>query len=178
MGFPPFRAPVSLETSFPCPPVALFCAVSLGGFTFHAPIIDLARSSWWVRLHFGICCSSGSGFICNESNNIDKKGDRGGSTHYKQTIRNFKVEAMRKCIEEIKRVESTPVPPGMKRPSRKEIAASFGLSLSSVSSDIAYLTFLWGCHLWPCLLFFLGFFFRSSRLAVEHLNCMAMGALS
>ena len=37
------------------------------------------------------------------------------------------------CIEEIRRVESTPVPPGKKRPSRNEIAASFGLSLSSVS---------------------------------------------
>ena len=93
---------------------------------------------------------------------------------------------MQKCIEEIKRVESMPVPPGMKRPSRNEIAASFGLSLSSVSkrltvkvsSNIAYLTFPWGCHLWPCLLFFLGFFFRSSRLAVEHLNWMAPGALS
>ena len=71
-----------------------------------------------------------------------------------------------------------PVPPGTKHPSRNEIAVSFGLSLSSVSSDIAYLTFLWGCHLWPCLLFFLGFFFRSSRLTVEHLKCMATGALS
>ena len=73
---------MSLETSFPCPPVALFGAVSLGGFTFHAPIIDLARSSWQVWLCFGICCSSGSGFICNESSDIDKKpqkvkGDRG-----------------------------------------------------------------------------------------------------
>ena len=183
MDFPPFRAPVSLEISFPCPHVALFGAVSLGAFTFRAPIIDLAHSSWRVRLRFGICCSSGSGFICNESSDIDKKpqkvkGDRGGSSHYKQTIGNFKVETMQKSIKEIRRVESMPVPPGMKRPSRKEIAASFGLSLSSVSSDIVYLTFLWGCHLWPCLLFFLGFFFRSSRLAVEHLNCMAMGALS
>ena len=61
------------------------------------------------------------------------KGDRGGSTHYKQTIGNFKAETMRKCIEEIRRVESTPVPPGMKRKSRNEIAASFGLSPSSVS---------------------------------------------
>ena len=174
---------MSLETSFPCPPVNLFGAVSLGGFTFRAPIIDLAHSSWWVSLRFGICCSSGSGFICNESSDIDKKpqkpkGDRGGSTHYKQTIRNFKAETMQKCIEEIKRVESMPVPPRTKRPSRKEIAVSFGLSLSSVSSNIAYLTFLWGCHLWPCLLFFLGFFFRSSRLAIGHLNCMATGALS
>ena len=93
---------------------------------------------------------------------------------------------MRKCIEEIRRVESTPVPPGVKCPSRNEIAVSFGLSLSSVSkrmmgkvsSDIAYLTFPWGCHLWPCLLFFLGFFFRSSRLAIEHLKWVAPGALS
>ena len=61
------------------------------------------------------------------------KGDRGGSTHYKQTIGNFKAETMRKCIKEIKRVESTPVPLGMKRPSRNEIAASYGLSPSSVS---------------------------------------------
>ena len=61
------------------------------------------------------------------------KGDRGGSSHYKQTIGNFKVETMRKCIEEIRRVESTPVPPGTKRPSRNEIAASYGLSPSSVS---------------------------------------------
>ena len=139
---------MSLEISFPCPPVALFGAVSLGGFTFHAPIIDLAHSSWRVWLCFGICCSSGSGFICNESSDIDKKpqkvkGDWGGSTHYKQTIGIFKAETMQKCIEEIKRVESTPVPPGTKRPSRKEIVVSFGLSLSSVSSDIAYLTFLW-----------------------------------
>ena len=61
------------------------------------------------------------------------KGDRGGSSHYKQTIGNFKAETMRKCIEEIRRVESTPVPPGTKRPSRNEIAASYGLSPSSVS---------------------------------------------
>ena len=180
MGFPPLSAPVLLEMAIPCPPVALFGAVSLGGFTFRAPIIDLARSSWWFQLCFGICCSSGSGFICNESSDIDKKpqkpkGDRGGSTHYKQSIGNFKAETMRKCIEEIKRVESMPVPPGMKCPSRKEIAVSFGLSLSSVSSDIASLTFPWGCHLWPCLLFFLGFFFRSSRLTIEHLNWMALG---
>ena len=60
------------------------------------------------------------------------KGDCGGSSHYKQTIGNFKAETMRKCIEEIRRVESTPVPPGMKHPSRNEIAASYGLSLSSV----------------------------------------------
>ena len=40
---------------------------------------------------------------------------------------------MRKCIEEIRRVESTPVPPGTNRPSRNEIAASYGLSPSSVS---------------------------------------------
>ena len=40
---------------------------------------------------------------------------------------------MRKCIEEIKRVESMPVPPGTLCPSRKEIAARYGLSPSSVS---------------------------------------------
>ena len=34
------------------------------------------------------------------------KGDHGGSTHYKQTIGNFKAETMRKCIKEIRRVES------------------------------------------------------------------------
>ena len=61
------------------------------------------------------------------------KGDPGRSTHYKQTIRNFKAETMRMCSEEIRRVESTPVPPGKKHPSRNEIAASFGLSPSSVS---------------------------------------------
>ena len=61
------------------------------------------------------------------------KGDCGGSTHYKQSIGNFKVETMQKCIEEIKRVESMPVPPGTKHPSRNEIVASFGLSPSSVS---------------------------------------------
>ena len=61
------------------------------------------------------------------------KGDHGGSTHYKQSIGNFKAETMRKCIEEIKRVESMPVPPGTKHPSRNEIAASFGLSPSLVS---------------------------------------------
>ena len=61
------------------------------------------------------------------------KGDHGGSTHYKQSIGNFKVETMRKCIEEIRRVESMPVPPATKRPSRNEIAASFGLSPSLVS---------------------------------------------
>ena len=61
------------------------------------------------------------------------KGDHGGSTHYKQPIENFKVETMQKCIKEIRRVESTPVPPGTKRPSRNEISASYGLSPSSVS---------------------------------------------
>ena len=83
MGFPPFPAPVSLVTAIACPPVALFgthCAmslkawmpplalpsVSLGAFTFRTPTIDLARSSWRLRLHFGICCSSGSGFIWND----------------------------------------------------------------------------------------------------------------
>ena len=40
---------------------------------------------------------------------------------------------MQKCIEEMKRIESTPVPPGTKCPSRNEIVASYGLSLSSVS---------------------------------------------
>ena len=64
------------------------------------------------------------------------KGDHGGSTHYKQSIRNFNAETMRKCIEEIRRVESTPVPTGTKRPSRNEIAASFGLSSSSVSKQM------------------------------------------
>ena len=140
MGFPPFLAPVSVETAFPCPPVALFgacCAMSLEAVVFRPPTIDLACSSLWLWLHFGICCSSGSGFICNESSDRDDKkpqkpkGDRGGSSHYKQTIGNFKAETMRKCIKEIKRVESTPVPPGKKRPSRNEIAASFGLSPSS-----------------------------------------------
>ena len=61
------------------------------------------------------------------------KGDHGGSTHYRQTIRNFKAETMWKGIEEIRRVELMPVPPGIKSPSRNEIAASFGLSPSSVS---------------------------------------------
>ena len=64
------------------------------------------------------------------------KGDHGESSHYKQSIRNFKAETMRKCIKEIKRVESMPVPPGMKCPSRNEIAASFGLSPSSVSKHM------------------------------------------
>ena len=88
MGFPPFPAPVLLVTAIPCPPVALFgahCAmslearmpplalpsVSLGAFTFRAPTIDLARSSWRLRLCFGICCLLGSGFICNESSDIE-----------------------------------------------------------------------------------------------------------
>ena len=65
-----------------------------------------------------------------------RKEDHGGSSHYKQTIGNFKVETMQKCIEEIRRVESMPVPPGTKRPSRNEIAASYGLSPSSVSKRI------------------------------------------
>ena len=43
-----------------------------------------------------------------------------------KSIRNFKAETMRKCIEEIKRVESTPVPPGTKRPSRNEIHPALG----------------------------------------------------
>ena len=80
MGFPPLPAPVSLETAFPCPPVALFgahcamsleAAVSLAGFSFRTPTIDLAHSFWWLQLHFDICCSLGSGFICNESSNIE-----------------------------------------------------------------------------------------------------------
>ena len=80
MGFPPLSTPVLLETAFPCHPVALFgaccamsleAAVSLAGFSFRASTIDLARSSWWLRLHFGICCLSGSGFICNESSDIE-----------------------------------------------------------------------------------------------------------
>ena len=70
---------------------------------------------------------------CPDDKPQKPKGDRGGSSHYKQTIGNFKAETMRMCIEEIRRVESTPVPPGKKRPSRNEIAASFGLSPSSVS---------------------------------------------
>ena len=155
MGLPPVPAPVSLVTAIPCPPVALFgarCAmsleaqmpplalpsVSLEAFTFCTPSIDLAHSSWQLQLDFGICCSSGSGFICND---IKRHSDHGVSTHYKQSIGNFKVETMQKCIEEIRRVESQPVPPGTKHPSRNEIVVSFGLSLSSVSSDIAYLMF-------------------------------------
>ena len=64
------------------------------------------------------------------------KGDCGESSHYKQTIGNFKAETMQKCIKEIRRVESTPVPPGTKRPSRNEIVASYGLSSSSVSKQM------------------------------------------
>ena len=64
------------------------------------------------------------------------KGDYGGSSHYKQSIGKFKAETMQKCIKEIKRVESTPVPPGTKRPSRYQIAVSFGLSPSSVSKHM------------------------------------------
>ena len=64
------------------------------------------------------------------------KGDHGGSTHYKQSIGNFKVETVRKCIKEIRRVESQPVEPGKKRPSRNQIAESFGLSPSSVSKHM------------------------------------------
>ena len=78
LGFPPLPAPVLLETAFPCPPVALFgahCAMSLEAAVFLAgfcaPTIDLAHSSWQLWLHFGICCSSGSGFIYNESSNIE-----------------------------------------------------------------------------------------------------------
>ena len=78
MGFPPLAAPVSLETAFPCPfpcpPVALFgahCAMSLEAAVFHTPTINLAHSSWQHWVHFGICCSSGSGFICNESSDIE-----------------------------------------------------------------------------------------------------------
>ena len=80
MGFPPLPAPVLLEIVFPCPPLALFgahcamsleAAVSLAGFSFRAPTIDLACSSWWLQLHFVICCLSGSGFICNESSDIE-----------------------------------------------------------------------------------------------------------
>ena len=73
---------------------------------------------------------------CPDDKPQKPKGDRGGSTHYKQTIGNFKAETMRMCIEEIRRVESMPVPPGTKRPSRNEIAASFGLSPSSVSKHM------------------------------------------
>ena len=74
MGFPPFLAPVSLKTAISCPPVAFFgacfavsleAAVFLAGF--RAPTIDLAHSSFRLRLRFGICCSSGSGFICNQA---------------------------------------------------------------------------------------------------------------
>ena len=62
------------------------------------------------------------------------KGECGGSTHYQQSIRNFKADIMQQCIEEIKRVESSPIPPGQKkRRSRNDIAISFGLSPSSVS---------------------------------------------
>ena len=80
IGFQPLPAPVSLEIAIPCPPLALFgahcamsleAAVSLAGFSFCIPTIDLARSSWQLRLRFGICCLSGSGFICNESSNIE-----------------------------------------------------------------------------------------------------------
>ena len=71
---------------------------------------------------------------CPNDKKLQKpKGDRGGSTHYKQSIGNFKAETMQKCIKEIKRVESMPVPPRMKHPSRNEIVASFGPSPSSVS---------------------------------------------
>ena len=90
-------------------------------------------ASFWHLLFIGV-------WLYLQSSDIEKpqkpKGDRGGSTHYKLSIGNFKAETMRMCIEEIRRVESTPVPPGAKRPSRNEIAVSFGLSPSSVSSDI------------------------------------------
>ena len=92
-------------------------------------------ASFWHLLFIGV-------WLYLQSSDIEKpqkpKGDRGGSTHYKLSIRNFKAETMRMCIEEIRGVESMPVPPGKKCPSRNEIAVSFGLSLSSVSSDLPY----------------------------------------
>ena len=187
MGFPPFLAPVSVETAFPCPPVALFgacCAMLLEAVVFCPPTIDLAHSSLRLWLCFGICCSSGSGFICNESSDIDDKkpqklkGDHGGvatTSRQSETSRRKQCESVSKKSRGLNlhlyHLERN-VHPGTR------LQPALGLVRVQVSSDIAYLTFPWGCHLWPCLLFFLGFFFRSSRLAIEHLNWMAPGAPS
>ena len=187
MGFPPLPAPVSLVTAIPCPPVALFgahCAmslearmpplalpsVSLGAFTFRAPTIDLARSSWQL---FVVC--RGLALSAMISSDIETVEGVPTTNSQSETSRRKQCESVSKKSGVLNlslyHLERN-VHPGT------EIVVSFGLSSSSVSSDIAYLTFPWGCHLWPCLLFFLGFFFRSSRLVIEHLNWMAPGALS
>ena len=49
---------------------------------------------------------------------------------------NSQLETSRRKQCESERVESMPVPPGIKCPSRKEIAVSFGLSPSSVSKHM------------------------------------------
>ena len=108
MGFPPLPAPVLLETAFPCPPVALFgahcamsleAAVSLAGFSFCTPTIDLARSSWRLWLHFGICCLSGSGFICNESSDIETMEGVPTTNSQSKTSRQKQCESVSKKSE-------------------------------------------------------------------------------
>ena len=66
MGFPPFPAPVLLETAIPCPPVALFgahcamsleAAVSLAGLHFaHPPsILPVLPGGFSFVLAFVVC---------------------------------------------------------------------------------------------------------------------------
>ena len=60
-------------------------------------------------------------------------GDRGGSTHFKQKIGQFKADVMQQCIDEINRVEAEAKQHGKKLKSRNKICDEFGLRASTVS---------------------------------------------
>ena len=69
--------------------------------------------------------------------NSPSSGDRGGSTHAKQKIGLFQVEAMRKCIVEIHKVEADAKRHGTQPTFRNKICKEFGLSPSMVSKRIS-----------------------------------------
>ena len=64
-------------------------------------------------------------------------GDHGGSTHAKQKIGLFQVEAMMKCIAEIHKVEADAKRHGTQPTSQNKICKEFGFSPSMVSKRIS-----------------------------------------
>ena len=72
-----------------------------------------------------------------EKTQTASSGDHGGSTHAKQKIGLFQVEAMRKCIVEIHKVEADAKRHGIWPTSRNKICSEFGLSPSMVSKRIS-----------------------------------------
>ena len=185
MGFPPFLfGAVSLELRG-----AGAGAGAFSPFSLPAPTIDFALSSF--RLRLGICCWSGSGFIWNESSNIDLE-----TQAERRTCWEYPLQAVNRELQGgdqatwhwrnpnggiftyTTRTEKTSIQEqnchqlwaqsefSFQVHDRKSAVDGTCLWFSfKQHRDLAYLTFSWWCHLWPRLLF--PFFFWGCWLSVE-----------